>query len=335
MTIFPEISRRAQDAYHNLQDDDIMKNIFNSGRNKNKVGMRIPPWMITEEMKLTGHYKMYAKVFGLDVPMIQSQATESTQGTHRTLSAPRSPNPTIETAESNMIQVSLAKHKSHEEQEARENVALVAEHLAAEEIEKLVEESENLELEVSKGKSGSEIVQEKVKETSKDNRWEPNIVIPVNVDDEEDEITDEVFELRRRAKGKNVEESRISLIPSPTRSPRNLSTLVSPDTEKLQELTVIHSTPSSASFVSKLTKTNRLLSLIKAKPNRFKRYKTFFHELQGRYGYLFAHLKKIFMPWKSSDQLADNLHDVMMETLPSLVKEKVMEQVEKAVPAQV
>ncbi|GJT20337.1 hypothetical protein Tco_0890274 [Tanacetum coccineum] len=161
------------------------------------------------------------------------------------------------------------------------------------------------------------------------------IWIFVNVDDEEDEIIDEVFELRRRAKGKNVEGFRISPIPSPTRSPRNLSTLVSPDTEKLQELTVTHSTPSSGSSVSKITKTNRLLSLIKAKPNRFKRYKTFFHELQGRYGYLFAHLKKRFMPRKSSDQLADNLHDVMMETLPSLVKEKVTEQVEKVVPAQV
>ncbi|GJZ88715.1 hypothetical protein Tco_0660497 [Tanacetum coccineum] len=209
MTIFPDISRRARDAYHNLQDDDIMKNIFNSGRNKNKVGMRIPAWMITDEMKLTEHYKMYAEVFGLDVPLTQSQPTESTQGTHRTPSAPRSPNPATETAESSvpkfwlcfcffvlfyvvsafldgsqmryklrshykmyaevlglgsssdssqpteevypgkhirtllaalrspntekavdvrilqdMIQVSLAEHKSHEEQEARENVAL-------------------------------------------------------------------------------------------------------------------------------------------------------------------------------------------------------------------
>ncbi|GJR90705.1 hypothetical protein Tco_0214716 [Tanacetum coccineum] len=41
------------------------------------------------------------------------------------------------------------------------------------------------------------------------------------------------------------------------------------------------------------------------------------------------------MPRKSSDQLANNLHDVMMETLPSLVKEKVTEQVKKEVPAQV
>ncbi|GJT26027.1 hypothetical protein Tco_0895964 [Tanacetum coccineum] len=32
--------------------------------------------------------------------------------------------------------------------------------------------------------------------------------------------------------------------------------------------------------------------------------------------YLFAHLKKRFMPWTSSDQLADNLHECHMKTLP-------------------
>ncbi|GKE84385.1 hypothetical protein Tco_1558127, partial [Tanacetum coccineum] len=39
---------------------------------------------------------------------------------------------------------SLAEHKSREEQEARENMALVDEHLAAQEIEKLVENPENV-----------------------------------------------------------------------------------------------------------------------------------------------------------------------------------------------
>ncbi|GJV37756.1 hypothetical protein Tco_1410233 [Tanacetum coccineum] len=377
ITIFPDISRRAQDGYHNLQDDDIMKNIFNSGRNKNKVGMRIPAWMITEEMKLTEHYKMTPS--GPRSPNPATETAESSVPKRSTVIHFRLPSrqsarltppalvPSVEKAEEmilqDTIQVSLAEHKSRKEQEARENVALVYEHLAAEEIEKLVEESENvddsspprhddtsipgtrLEPRSDKESPEVEIVQEKEEETTKDTEVEPdkdtpmvdvtNIVIPVNVDDEEDEITDEVFELRRRVKGKNVEETRISPIPSPTRSPRNLSTLVSSDTEKLQELTVTHPTPSSGSSEPKLTKTNRLLSLIKAKPNRFKRYKSFFHELQGRYGYLFAHLKKRFMPRTSSDQLADNLHDVMMETLPSLVKEKVTEQVKKEVPAQV
>ncbi|GJT52663.1 retrovirus-related pol polyprotein from transposon TNT 1-94 [Tanacetum coccineum] len=61
-----------QMMYHNLKDDDIMKNIFNSGRYKDKVGMQIPDWMISEEMKHTEHYRMYAEVFGLDVPLTQS-----------------------------------------------------------------------------------------------------------------------------------------------------------------------------------------------------------------------------------------------------------------------
>ncbi|GJR20741.1 hypothetical protein Tco_0969268 [Tanacetum coccineum] len=178
MTIFLDISRRARDMYHNLQDDDIMKNIFNSGRHKNKVGMKIPDWMITDEMKQTEHYQMYTEVFGIDVPLTHSQSTESTHGTHRKTSAPRLPNPDKYFAESSAprrstvirlrlperrsirltppapvptvdkademilqdtLQVSLAEHKSREEQEARENVALVDEHLAFEEIEKMVE----------------------------------------------------------------------------------------------------------------------------------------------------------------------------------------------------
>ncbi|GKA58205.1 hypothetical protein Tco_0757393 [Tanacetum coccineum] len=100
MTCFLDISRRARDMYQKLQDDDIMKNIFNPGRHKEKFGMQIPDWMITKEMKHMEHYRMYAKVFGLDVPLTQSQPTDFTQGTHRTPSAPRSPNPKMDATES-------------------------------------------------------------------------------------------------------------------------------------------------------------------------------------------------------------------------------------------
>ncbi|GJZ48195.1 putative reverse transcriptase domain-containing protein [Tanacetum coccineum] len=41
-------------------------------RHKDKVGMKIPDWMILEEMKNTKHYQMYAEVFRLDVPLTQS-----------------------------------------------------------------------------------------------------------------------------------------------------------------------------------------------------------------------------------------------------------------------
>ncbi|GJZ58408.1 hypothetical protein Tco_0613902 [Tanacetum coccineum] len=403
MTIFPNISIRARDMYHNLQDDDIMKNIFNSGRHKNKVEMQIPSWMITDDMKLTEHYWMYAEVFRIDVPLTQSQPTESTQGTHRTPSAPRSPNPNKEVAESSApkrstvirlplperrstrltppspvptveksdemilqdtLQVSLAEHKSREEQEARENVALVDEHLASEEIVKMVDGQENIvddssiprndesnipgtriEPRSDKESPGTrieprsdkespevEIAKEKEVDISKEKEVElTNVVIPVNVNDEDEEITDEVYELKRREKGKIVEETRNSPIPTPIRSPRIHTNLVSSDTEKLQELTdTPHTTSSSSSPHKKLAKTNRLLSLFKTKPTRFKRYKSFFHELQGRYGYLFAHLRARFMPRKSFDTLADNLHDVMVETLPAMVDKHIKEQRQKA-----
>ncbi|GJW58189.1 retrovirus-related pol polyprotein from transposon TNT 1-94 [Tanacetum coccineum] len=395
MTIFPDISRRARDMYHNLQDDDIMKNIFNSGRHKNKVGMKIPDWMLTDEMKQSEHYRMYTEVFGIDVPMIQSQPTESTHGMNRTTSAPRSPNPDKEVAESSAprrstvirlrlperrstrltppapvptvdkademilqdtLQVSLAEHKSREEQEARENVALVAEHLASEEIEKMVDEQENIvddssiprndesnipgtriEPRSDKESPEVEIAKEKEVEITQEKEVEiTNVIIPVNVTDEDEEITDEVYELKRREKGKNVEETRNSPIPTPIRSPRIHTNLVSSDTKKLQELTdTPHTTSSSSSPHKKLTKTNRLLSLFKTKPTHFKRYKSFFHELQGRYGYLFAHLRARFMPRKSFDTLADNLHDVMVETLPTIVDKHVKKQVMQQVPEQV
>ncbi|GKA61252.1 hypothetical protein Tco_0760659 [Tanacetum coccineum] len=242
MTNFPEISRRARDRYHNLKDDDIMKNIFNSGRYKDKVRMKIPAWMISKEMKHTKRYRLYAEMFGIDVPLTQSQPTESTQGTHRTPSAPRStrltpPAPvlTIDKADEmilqDTLQLNIAKHKSREEQEARENMELVNKHLASVKIEKMVEGPENViddssipsnddqnipgtRLEPRSDKKSPEV------EITNDEEVEiTNVVIPVNVNEEEEEITDEVYELKQRDKGKIVEESRSTPFPTLIRSP--------------------------------------------------------------------------------------------------------------------
>ncbi|GJU40888.1 hypothetical protein Tco_1193845 [Tanacetum coccineum] len=100
MTAHPEISRRVCDNYHNLEHDEMVNSIFNSGKNKAGVRMKIPSWMITDEMKLTENYQMYAEVFAIDVPTTESQPTKSIQGTHRTTSAPRSPNPDVDEGES-------------------------------------------------------------------------------------------------------------------------------------------------------------------------------------------------------------------------------------------
>ncbi|GJY72596.1 hypothetical protein Tco_0476299 [Tanacetum coccineum] len=167
---------------------------------------------------------------------------------------PPAPVPTVDKADEmilqDTLQVSLAEHKSREEQEARENVELVNKHLASKEIEKMVEGSENViddslpprndepqipgtRLEPRSDKESPEV------ESTNDEEVEiTNVVIPVNVNEEEDEITDEVYELKRREKGKIVEESRSTPFPTPIRSPRTHTNLVSSDTEKLQELTI-------------------------------------------------------------------------------------------------
>nr|GEX80728.1 hypothetical protein [Tanacetum cinerariifolium] len=116
--------------------------------------------MITNQIKLTENYWLYAKVFGVDVLKTQSHPIESTQGTYRTTNPPRTRNlvvvggqssalrrstvirlsipsrrstrltpptpiPTTDEAEDmilqDIIQLSLAEQKSHKEYEAREN----------------------------------------------------------------------------------------------------------------------------------------------------------------------------------------------------------------------
>ncbi|GJX63495.1 hypothetical protein Tco_0296395 [Tanacetum coccineum] len=296
--------------------------------------------MISDEMKHTEHYRMYAEVFGIDVPLTQSQPTESTQGTHRTPSAPRSPNPKVNTGESSApkwltvihfripqrrftrltppalvptiakademilqdtLQVSLAEHKIREEQEARENVELMNKHLASEEIEKMVDKLENVINDSPIPRNDDQNIPgtrlEPRSDTESPEVEITNVVIPVNVNEEEEEITDEVYELKRREKGKIVEESRSTPSPKSIRSPRIHIDLVSSDIEKLQELTKTNTTPtpSSSSLNTKLSTTNRLLSLFKAKPARFK---------------------------------------LMVGSLPTMVDKHIKEQVEKQVPEQ-
>nr|GEY09273.1 hypothetical protein [Tanacetum cinerariifolium] len=220
MTAFPKISKRARNKYHNLEDDEMVKSIFNSGKNKAGVGMKIPSWIITDEMKLTENYRLYAAVFGVDILTTQSQPIESTQGTHRKIRASRTPNPDVAEGKS--------KQKSYKELEAKQNEDKVKEHLMEEEIKKLVEGIKNLEEhEVDSFTLGKMIIK----------------MIPTL---EEEELAEDAYELKRREKGKHVEESRNTPSPTTIRSSRIHSTLISLDNEKLQELAINDPPPSSS-----------------------------------------------------------------------------------------
>nr|GEV49284.1 hypothetical protein [Tanacetum cinerariifolium] len=151
---------------------------------------------------------------------------------------------------------------------------------------------------------------------------EKNVVEqPVNDIKEEDESAEDDYELKRRVKGKHVEDSRHTPLPTTIKSPRIHTTLIYSDTEKHQDLTVIDPTPSSSS--PKPSSFLKPSYSLQPKTRRFKQYKSFFEQIKGRYGYLFRHLKTAFMPQKSFHELANYLQAVMQELLPSMVNSQV------------
>nr|GEZ82172.1 hypothetical protein [Tanacetum cinerariifolium] len=164
MTAYPEYLRRIHDKYHNLEHDEMVKSIFNSRKNKARVGMKILSWMITDEMKLTKNYRI------LCIPPRRS-------------TRPTPPTPILTAAEveditlRDTIQLSTAEQKSHDEIEAEKNVEKVEEHLIANEIEKMVR--------ARSYKESPEV--------------EKTIVVsqPVNVIKEEDESSEDDYKLKR------------------------------------------------------------------------------------------------------------------------------------------
>ncbi|GJS24416.1 hypothetical protein Tco_0453048 [Tanacetum coccineum] len=225
MTENLDISHTIHDNYHIVQNDDLVKNIFNSGKNKDGAGMKIPDWMLTEAMKLTDHYKMYVVVFWVDVPTTQSQPIESTEGTHRTPSAPRSPNPVTTKGESS------APCKST-------NVEQVKEHIVDEEIDHLLDETKNVDVfecmsDIFNNQEdpGTRIDLGSYKE-SPEVENDANMVI-VNANEEEEESGGDKFELRRRVKGNGIEETRSSPPPTTIRSLRTHVAPLSTDKETL------------------------------------------------------------------------------------------------------
>ncbi|GKC42922.1 hypothetical protein Tco_1060644 [Tanacetum coccineum] len=121
---------------------------------------------------------------------------------------PPAPVPTIDKADEmilqDTLQVSLAEHKSREEQEARENVELVNKHLASVEIEKMVEGPENVIDDSSIPRNDDQNIPGTRLEPRSD-KESPEVEITNN---EEEEITDEVYKLKRREKGKIVKEAK-------------------------------------------------------------------------------------------------------------------------------
>ncbi|GJZ71131.1 hypothetical protein Tco_0634982 [Tanacetum coccineum] len=150
--------------------------------------------MINDEMKLTENYRMYAKVFRVDVPTNQSQSIESTQGTHKTTSAPKSPNPDVDEGESRAQRKSTIIRLCIP---LRRSTRLTSPTPISTTPIPSVAERGGLRND-GRLDPGSYKESPKVEKTV--------VVQPVNVIEEEEESAEDDYELRRKVKGKNVEE---------------------------------------------------------------------------------------------------------------------------------
>ncbi|GKB00745.1 hypothetical protein Tco_0828738 [Tanacetum coccineum] len=239
MTAFPEISRRVYDKYHNLEHDEMVKSIFNLGKNKAGVGMKISSWMITDEMKLTKNYRMLPNP---DVDEEDSSAQRKSTDIRlrvppRQSTRPTPPTPILTVADveditlRDTIKLSIVEQKRHDELKAKQNVEKVEEHLMAEQIEKLLEGTENVE---------NDVVDNSILNSQND----PGTRL------EEEELVEDDYELRRREKGKEVEESRNAPPPTPTRSIRFHYTLVDSYVRNYMSGHILHVHPTQASQAS-------------------------------------------------------------------------------------
>ncbi|GJV66433.1 hypothetical protein Tco_1477261 [Tanacetum coccineum] len=162
-------------------------------------------------------------------------------------------------------------------------------------------------------------------------------VLIIHDDDEEKESTRDALIRRKRENGKGMQEIRDSPLPKPIRYPRTHIDLISSDMETLQELTVsAQDAPSSSDkeTLKELTASDPTpsSSTPKTKQDRFKHYKNVIFLMSRRYGYMFKHMKRSFMPRKEFREMETGLKSTIKQVLHSMVDERVNEIAKKTMP---
>ncbi|GJT30928.1 hypothetical protein Tco_0911203 [Tanacetum coccineum] len=210
-----------------------------------------------------------------------------------TTSAPRSPNPNVDEGESSAQRKSTVIRLRIPPRRSTRLTPPTPIPTAAEVEEMIIQDT--IQLSIAEQKSHDDLEAKQNEEKVKEHLIAEEIEKHVE-GMENDESADDDYELRRIEKGKNVDESRHTPSPTTIRSPRIHSTLVSSDTEKLQELTETNPKSSSSTPSSSLPKPT-----------------------------LSIHLTTRFMPRKKFNVLAQHLQEVMEDSLPKMVDDRVKE----------
>ncbi|GKA51759.1 hypothetical protein Tco_0744955 [Tanacetum coccineum] len=271
MKKFPEISQRIEEDYHSSKDDIPLVSVYTTSDVRVR-GMLIPDAFLTEEICATDDFKEYEMVFmSVEVLMNQPQLVVSTQGTHRsTLRAHRTPTLTASPQ-------GKKRKQSAEESRVKDLFIGINKKLAEEDIEKMVEGDEDEESYASEFVNSvlnddvddSEIEKEKKDDIEIEKEKKDDVEIEKEQNNEEienEKNNDNVEETDKVVKEKDIvnnvtgsmeikKEQKHTPIPSPTKSPRNVSSFDKTFFEELTATTTpTTATTSKASFITKCKK---------------------------------------------------------------------------------
>nr|GEU62811.1 hypothetical protein [Tanacetum cinerariifolium] len=154
MPKFDSIPKRLEEDYYSIKDDVSLVSVYTT-RNVTVKGVLILDDLLTDYECETQEYKDYTKEFvRVDVPTIQPQLIESTQGMNRTPRATRTPNPAEDKPVSiappppsddrerddiaKTTLVSIALHKTAKIAEEQGNLAKMQDKIMEEDVEKII-----------------------------------------------------------------------------------------------------------------------------------------------------------------------------------------------------
>ncbi|GJW32462.1 hypothetical protein Tco_0052494 [Tanacetum coccineum] len=314
--------QRVNELHHYVNNDKFVQLIFNSKKIKGR-GMGIREWLLTPEIMQTKAYKLYADNFKIAVLMNQSQSTESSQGTNKTLSAPRSSNPQEhQSGESSALKKPIIIRIPKRKHPDPETPILTAEqinlanlikaqllNLLDEDVNKLVKGEES---DANQFSDDMMLIQEDPNpridpESYKESLEVEKIVDYVSVDEEEEEETFEAQLIKRKWKGSL--EIRDTPLATPTTSPRNESLYL--DKDKLKELTAYK--PSS--------------SLSQPNSDHLRHLQGDIVRMSRHHGYMLQHMRKTFMPRHDMKNLVKKLEETLKEVEREKSKAEILSMV--------
>ncbi|GJX67673.1 hypothetical protein Tco_0303400 [Tanacetum coccineum] len=106
------VDKSLEENYHSIKDDILVVSVYTLG-NVTVRGVLILGEFLSDDIRATMECKEYEKVFvRIDIPTIQPQSVESTQGTNRTPRATRTPTPTVKSVQNKRKSKTVAGESS-------------------------------------------------------------------------------------------------------------------------------------------------------------------------------------------------------------------------------